>query len=73
MTDIYLVTYLCLSYTIFINLHSHDLQKRNKLIVQLGAYYKYPFDLYNKATLLRLLRCTVLVSLIPSMVIIWHM
>ena len=39
MPDVYPMTHLCLSYSIFINLHKHDLQMRNKLIAQLGAYY----------------------------------
>ena len=49
MPDVYRMTHLCLSYTIFINLHKNDLQMRNKLIAQLGAYYNVQVYLSDEA------------------------
>ena len=49
MPDVYPMTHLCLSYSIFINLHKHDLQMRNKLIAQLGAYYNVQVYLSDEA------------------------
>ncbi len=51
MLDVYRMTHLCLSYTIFINLHKHDLQMRNKLIAQLGAYYNAQVYVCDQAIL----------------------
>ena len=66
MPDVYPMTHLCLSYSIFINLHKHDLQMRNKLIVQLGAYYNTLFYIYNEAILRQRMRVSSNILNIPS-------
>ena len=59
MPDVYRMTHLCLSYTIFIHLHKHDLQMRNKLIAQLGAYYNAQVYVCDDAILLKLMRVSL--------------